>query len=106
MGCPMYSSAVYPSTFISVSLAQSTWPVPESQCIAIGALFRKSSSSRSEGGSKYGASPAPAGGSAQEAPAGPEYDRRPVMINLPYSAAERARLARHRFACLQLIRSA
>mmetsp|Transcript_37789 Transcript_37789/g.119377 ORF Transcript_37789/g.119377 Transcript_37789/m.119377 type:complete len:406 (-) Transcript_37789:213-1430(-) len=49
IGCPMYSSAVYPRMLSSVSLAQSTWPVPLSQCIAIGALFKKSSSSLSEG---------------------------------------------------------
>mmetsp|Transcript_19708 Transcript_19708/g.40183 ORF Transcript_19708/g.40183 Transcript_19708/m.40183 type:complete len:313 (-) Transcript_19708:255-1193(-) len=49
MGCPMYSSGVYPSTFISVSFAQRTCPVPLNQCIAMGALLRKSNSSRSEG---------------------------------------------------------
>mmetsp|Transcript_62177 Transcript_62177/g.91158 ORF Transcript_62177/g.91158 Transcript_62177/m.91158 type:complete len:276 (-) Transcript_62177:9-836(-) len=86
MGCPMYSSAVYPSTFISVSLAHSTCPVPLSQCIAIGALLRKSSSSLSEGG---GGTPAPSGASSVSADVGPALLRRPVMMSLVSSRTEK-----------------
>ncbi len=43
----MYSSAVYPRTFSSVWFAQRTVPSEFSQCIAMGAFWKKSISSAS-----------------------------------------------------------
>ena len=47
IGWPMYSSAVYPNTLSSVWFAQRTVPSPFSQCMAIGAFWKKSISSAS-----------------------------------------------------------
>ena len=47
MGWPMYSSAVYPNTSSSLWLAHKTIPSPLSQCKAMGAFWKKSTSSQS-----------------------------------------------------------
>mmetsp|Transcript_25341 Transcript_25341/g.54766 ORF Transcript_25341/g.54766 Transcript_25341/m.54766 type:complete len:387 (-) Transcript_25341:71-1231(-) len=45
MGCPMYSLAQYPRFFNWVSFAHKTCPVPDSQCRAMGAFWKKSRNS-------------------------------------------------------------